>query len=148
MTDTTTNAQERARRHAMLAEDPASEWLGIEVQEVSDGHATITMRLRPEMLNGFGIAHGGMIFSFADTAFAMACNPAEGSSETMTVASGADINFLGAGIPGSLLTAVADRRGEAGRSGIYDVRVHQARADGTTDVIAEFRGRSRTVRRR
>ncbi|ATG53071.1 phenylacetic acid degradation protein PaaD [Brachybacterium vulturis] len=131
----------------MLAGDRTSEWLGIEVQEVSDGHAVITMTLRPEMLNGFGIAHGGMIFSLADTAFAMACNPARSSPDTVTVASGADIDFLGQGVAGSLLTAVAERRQQAGRSGIYDVRVHQRRTDGSTEVIAEFRGRSRTVRR-
>jgi acyl-CoA thioesterase len=134
--------------HAILADDPASEWMGIAVESVADGHATITMTLRREMLNGFGIAHGGMVFAFADTAFALACNPPEGSADTITVASGADINFLKPGIPGRLLTAVADRRQGQGRSGIYDIQVLQSLPDGGTEVIAEFRGRSRTVPKR
>jgi acyl-CoA thioesterase len=131
--------------HAVLAGDHASEWMGIQVEAVSDGHATITMTLRQEMLNGFGIAHGGMVFAFADSAFAMACNPAEGSADSMTVASGVDINFLKPGIPGRLLTAVANRRQQSGRSGIYDIQVLQSLPGGGTEVIAEFRGRSRTV---
>jgi len=62
--------------HPILKDDYASEWMGIEVLALDDGHATIRMTLRQEMLNGFGMAHGGMIFAFGDTAFALACNPA------------------------------------------------------------------------
>ena len=62
--------------HPILKNDYASEWMGIEVVALDDGHATIRMTLRQEMLNGFGMAHGGMIFAFGDTAFALACNPA------------------------------------------------------------------------
>ena len=62
--------------HPILKDDYASEWMGIEVVALDDGHATIRMTLRQEMLNGFGMAHGGMIFAFGDTAFALACNPA------------------------------------------------------------------------
>ena len=62
--------------HPILKDDYASEWMGIEVVALDDGHATIRMALRQEMLNGFGMAHGGMIFAFGDTAFALACNPA------------------------------------------------------------------------
>ncbi|MGJ9402916.1 hydroxyphenylacetyl-CoA thioesterase PaaI [Arthrobacter sp. KK5.5] len=134
--------------HAILENDHAARWMGIEVRRVADGHATISMTLRQEMLNGFGIAHGGMVFALADTAFAMACNPAEGSEDTITVASGVDINFLKAGIPGRTLTAVADRRGQAGRSGLYDIVVRQSVPDGEDEVIAEFRGRSRTIPKR
>ena len=96
-----------APRHQILAEDHASAWLGIELLEVGEGSARIAMTVRPEMLNGFGIAHGGMIFAFADSAFALACNPASPDSNsasgaqsgaqdagTVTVASGADITFL------------------------------------------------------
>ena len=61
--------------HPILKDDYASEWMGIEVLALADGHATIRMPLRQEMLNGFGMAHGGMIFAFGDTAFALACNP-------------------------------------------------------------------------
>lgn len=136
---------EKPLPHAILKDDYATQWMGIEVVEVGDGKAVITMTLRQEMLNGFGIAHGGMIFAFADTAFALSCNPAEGSDETITVASGVDINFLKPGIPGRLLTASARRVSQQGRSGIYDITITQERPDGTHEVIAEFRGRSRTV---
>ncbi|MEE1621283.1 hydroxyphenylacetyl-CoA thioesterase PaaI [Zafaria sp. Z1313] len=134
--------------HPILENDHASEWMGIEVLRVADGHATITMTLRREMLNGFGIAHGGMVFAFADTAFALACNPHTGSEDTITVASGVDINFLKPGIPGRTLTAVADRRAAAGRSGIYDISILQSVPGGDDELIAEFRGRSRTVPKR
>ncbi|MDQ0731002.1 hotdog fold thioesterase [Arthrobacter sp. B1I2] len=143
--------------HPILENDYASEWMGIKVLAISDGHATIRMTLRQEMLNGFGMAHGGMIFAFGDTAFALACNPihpAPGEETAITVASGVDINFLKPAFRGQVLTAVADRRSSAGRSGLYDIQIFAADA-GTPDsgtqpgspgeLIAEFRGRSRTI---
>jgi acyl-CoA thioesterase len=131
--------------HPILAGDQASAWMGIEIVRLDDGHATVTMSLRQEMLNGFGIAHGGMIFAFADSAFALACNPLGpdgglADPGSITVASGVDISFLRPAHPGQLLTAVADRRAQQGRTGLYDVQIL---ADDV--VIAEFRGRSRTV---
>lgn len=129
--------------HPILEQDHASRWLGIEVVDLADGHAVITMALRTEMLNGFGIAHGGMVFAFADSAFALACNPV-GETDTITVASGADVTFLASARPGDLLTATANRRGVAGRSGLYDISITAQNDDGTR-TIAEFRGRSRTI---
>jgi acyl-CoA thioesterase len=160
--------------HPILKDDYASEWMGIEVLALDDGHATIRMPLRQEMLNGFGMAHGGMIFAFGDTAFALACNPVKpGVAEegTITVASGVDINFIKPAFRGQILTAVANRRASTGRSGLYDVQIYAAdpgaepgptstpAATATaatvpgelpTDIlpgelIAEFRGRSRTI---
>ena len=159
--------------HQILENDYASEWMGIEVLAISDGHATIRMTLRQEMLNGFGMAHGGMIFAFGDTAFALACNPAvqaPGEENSITVASGVDINFLKPAFRGQVLTAVADRRSSAGRSGLYDIQifatdaapsptgqpapgqpnsVHPSSAQPSSaqpgELIAEFRGRSRTI---
>ena len=113
--------------HPVLENDYASEWMGIEVLSLDDGHATIRMTLRQEMLNGFGMAHGGMIFAFADSAFALACNPATpapssagtpantagtagAAADSITVASGVDINFLKPAFQGQVITAVADRR--------------------------------------
>ncbi|ALE07179.1 phenylacetic acid degradation protein [Arthrobacter sp. ERGS1:01] len=130
--------------HPMLAQDNATEWLGIEVLRLGDGHATIAMTLRPEMMNGFGITHGGMIFAFADSAFALACNPADGDGSTVTVAAGVDVNFLAPSRAGQRITAVANRRQQQGRSGLYDVQV-LGENDGVSTVIAEFRGRSRTI---
>ncbi|MDQ6751966.1 MAG: hydroxyphenylacetyl-CoA thioesterase PaaI [Actinomycetota bacterium] len=130
--------------HPLLAGDHASEWLGIEVLRLDDGHATIRMTLRREMMNGFGIAHGGMIFAFADSAFALACNPADGDGSTVTVASGVDVNFLRPSREGQVITAVANRRGHQGRSGIYDVQVLAGDPE-DQEILAEFRGRSRTI---
>jgi acyl-CoA thioesterase len=139
-----------APEHSILAEDHASAWLGIELLEVGEGSARISMRVRSEMLNGFGIAHGGMLFAFADSAFALACNPAAAQDKgsgpaSVTVASGADITFLSPAREGEVLTAVALRRASSGRSGLYDITV-TAEDDGGARTIAEFRGRSRTIR--
>lgn len=130
--------------HPMLVNDFASQWLGIEVLHLGDGQASIAMTLRREMMNGFGIAHGGMVFALADTAFALACNPADGDGSTVTVAAGVDVNFLGPTREGQRITAVATRRSRQGRSGLYDVQVF-ADVDGAAQVVAEFRGRSRTI---
>jgi acyl-CoA thioesterase len=89
------------------------------------------------MVNGHGIAHGGFVFMLADTAFACACN----SHGPMTVAAGAEIDFVAPAREGDELVAVAVERTRFGRSGIYDVSVRRG-----DEVIAEFRGRSRTVR--
>ena len=58
----------------MMQHDKFSEWLGIEVMEIKEGYSKIKMTLREEMVNGFRVAHGGVIFSLADSAFAFACN--------------------------------------------------------------------------
>jgi acyl-CoA thioesterase len=142
--------------HQILENDYASEWMGIQVLAISDGHATIRMTLRQEMLNGFGMAHGGMIFAFGDTAFALACNPVQpppGEDANITVAAGVDINFLRPAFRGQVLTAVANRRASTGRSGLYDIQIFAADAAPASEtqpsspgeLIAEFRGRSRTI---
>jgi acyl-CoA thioesterase len=97
------------------------------------------MTVREDMLNGFAITHGGLVFALADTAFAIACN----EDERVTVAAGADITFLKSTTSGQTLTATALRRVRRGRSGLYDVTV----TDDAGDVVAEFRGRSRTTDR-
>lgn len=122
----------------MLREDRAStQLLGMHVVEMRQGHAVVTMVIRDDMANGHGIAHGGLVFTLADTAFAMACN-AEGS---VTVSSGAEITYFAPSRVGQELTATAQLRSMRGRSGIYDVQV---RAEDR--VVAEFRGHSRRVR--
>jgi acyl-CoA thioesterase len=132
--------------------------MGLEVLALGDGSATVTTVLRREMLNGFGIAHGGMIFAIADSAFALACNPHtpdEDQAGMITVASGADVNFLAPAHVGERITAVASRRAQAGRSGLFDVQVFARDGDAEDDgegspgrLIAEFRGRSRTIPKR
>jgi acyl-CoA thioesterase len=139
------DAATRPTAGSTLADDPVSEWMDILVLDRQDGQATIQMKLRQEMLNGFGMAHGGMIFAFGDTAFALACNAADADGSTITVASSVDINFIRSARLGQVLTAVASRRSGTGRSGIYDVTVTATCPDGSEDILAELRGRSRTI---
>ncbi|MGQ5261591.1 hydroxyphenylacetyl-CoA thioesterase PaaI [Micromonospora sp. ZYX-F-536] len=120
----------------MFDADAASRGLGIELVEAGEGTAVARMRVTDQMLNGHAIAHGGFVFLLADTAFALACN----SHGPVTVAAGGEITFVRPARAGDLLTAHATERTRYGRSGIYDVTV--TRDDG--EVVAEFRGRSRT----
>ncbi len=122
----------------MLEDDAASRALGIEVVDAADGIATARMRVREDMVNGHGIVHGAFVFAVADTAFACACN----SHGPVTVAAAVDIAFVAPARAGDLLEARAEERTRFGRSGIYDVTVRRG-----TDVIAEFRGTSRTIER-
>lgn len=119
---------------AMLRSDTAKASFGIHVVELERGRAVLTMEVRDDMTNGFGITHGGMVFTLADTAFAYACN----EGDTAVVASGAEITFTRACHAGDVLTATATRRWLSGRNGLYDITV----ADQAGDVVAEFRGRS------
>lgn len=133
------NAEGRARTHvqAMWAHDHASRGLGMELIEVSSGRVVMRMVIRDDMANGFGMCHGGFIFTLADTAFAFACN-AQG---VRAVAATCTITYLRPGKVGDQLTAVAQERESAGRTGIYDVGVR----DSAGIVVAEFRGLSRTI---
>ncbi|AGM04234.1 hydroxyphenylacetyl-CoA thioesterase PaaI [Amycolatopsis keratiniphila] len=126
----------------MFADDQASKALGIELIEAAEGHAVATMRITETMVNGHDIAHGGYVFLLADTTFACACN----SHGPVTVASGAEISFVAAGKLGDHLIATATERTRYGRNGIYDVTVHRETPDGP-EVVAEFRGRSRTIQK-
>lgn len=124
---------------AMMQRDQASAALGMIVEVDEPGHAVVSMRVRDDMLNGFAITHGGLVFTLADTAFAIACN----EDDRVTVAAGADISFLKSTQAGQTLTASAVRRRVSGRNGLYDVTI----TDETGDVVAEFRGRSITTNR-
>ncbi|MFC5289467.1 hydroxyphenylacetyl-CoA thioesterase PaaI [Actinokineospora guangxiensis] len=127
----------------MMADDLASSSLGIEVLDAGPGWAELAMTVTAAMVNGHGIGHGGYVFLFADTAFACACN----SHGPVTVAAGADVTFVAPVREGDRLTARATERTRYGRSGVYDVTVSRAGPDGAPEVVAEFRGRSRTVGR-
>ena len=131
--------EERARRaaDAMWAGDAASRAMGMAIEAVGPGTATLSMRLREEHLNGHGSAHGGIVFTLADSAFAFACN----SHNEAAVAQEAQVTFLSPGRGGERLVAEAAERALAGRTGVYDVRV--SGEDGR--VVALFRGLSRRV---
>ena len=126
----------RASADAMWSADTASRGLGMEIVDVAPGRATLTMTVGEAMLNGHEIAHGGFIFTLADSAFAFACN----SYGERTVAQHCTISFIKPVAKGDRLVATAREVSRVGRSGIYDVSVS---ANGA--IVAEFRGFSRTV---
>jgi acyl-CoA thioesterase len=126
----------RACADAMWKEDDASSGLGMKIADIGAGRATLTMTVRPDMVNGQRIAHGGFIFTLADSAFAFACN----SHNEKSVAAQGDITFIKPGKLGDTLVATAREISRSGRSGIYDVRVTSG-----DEVIAEFRGHSRSI---
>jgi len=135
------DAHETARRSAevMLADDAASKGLGMELEHVAPGESRVSMVVRSDMVNGHALCHGGLIATLADTAFAVACN----THGTVTVAAGFEVDFLESAREGDRLVATCVERARRGRSGIYDVTVLRDDAEGT--VIAEFRGRSRSL---
>jgi acyl-CoA thioesterase len=122
---------------ALWAQDQASRGLGMELLEVGPGRAVMRMTITPAMANGLGIAHGGFLYTLADSAFAFACN----SYGDRAVASAGSITYLRPGKIGDVLTAVAQMRARSGKSGIYDVQLR----DPAGTVIAEFRGISRAI---
>ena len=124
----------RACAEKMLAEDLASRSLGMEIEIPAIGESIVTMTVKDTMANSYKICHGGYIFTLADSAFAFACN----AYNRVTVAAGAQIDFLAPAKIGDELTAHAYERHRGGKSGVYDIKV--TRQDGAT--IALFRGRS------
>jgi acyl-CoA thioesterase len=134
--DDSTDYLARACAEAMWKQDDASQGLGMEIVEIKPGQATLAMTVQPQMVNGQRIAHGGFIFTLADSAFAFACN----THNERTVAAQGSITFIRPGKLGDRLVAAAREISRSGRSGIYDVRVTAGDV-----VIAEFRGHSRTI---
>ena len=131
--------QEIAQKSAdtMWAEDRASRGLGMKIEKIEPGIAVLSMPITEAMVNGHGLAHGGFIFTLADSAFAFACN----SRNQRHVAQQCQITYVAPGKLGMVLYAEARERQRAERSGIYDVTVR----DAAGAVIAEFRGHSRAI---
>ncbi|MEM8645410.1 MAG: hydroxyphenylacetyl-CoA thioesterase PaaI [Pseudomonadota bacterium] len=132
------NELARACAQHMFADDQASRGLGMKIEDVGQGRATLSMTVRPDMVNGHKLCHGGFIFTLADSAFAFACN----SYNLRTVAASAEVSFLKPAFEGEILTAHAQERWREGRNGIYDIAV--TNQGGV--VVAEFRGKSRTIK--
>jgi acyl-CoA thioesterase len=122
---------------ALWAEDKATQGLGMELLSVAPGRATLAMTVTEQMTNGHGTCHGGFIFTLADSAFAFACN----SHGPRSVAQQCAVSYIAPGRLGMRLTAEAVERQRGERSGITDVTVK----DDAGNIIAEFRGHSRTV---
>ena len=132
------DAVSEARRSvaAMFRADAAAAGAGITVDVPGPGRATARMTVTEAMLNGHGTCHGGYLFLLADAAFGCACN----SYGKVTFAAAANIAFLAPAYAGDVLLAEATERTRTGRNGVYDVTVTRS-----TEVLAEFRGHSRTT---
>jgi acyl-CoA thioesterase len=118
--------------NAMFDNDPFSQWLGIERMEDGPGRSILRMTVRPEMCNGFGIAHGGITFSFADSAFAFASN----SHGRKSVSIETGISHTAPTRPGDVLTATAEEEHLSNKLAIYTVRVTNQHGA----VVALFKG--------
>lgn len=116
----------------MMREDKFSSWLGIEVLGVREGYSKIKMRIRPEMVNGFGIVHGGVTFSLADSCFAFACN----NRNNISVALDTSINFIKQVHVGDELTAEATEWHNGKSTGLYQISI--SNQDG--QMVALFKG--------
>ena len=116
----------------MMKNDLFSQWLGIEVLEVKEGYSKIKMTVRKEMINGFGIVHGGIAFALSDSAFAFACN----NRNNLSVALDTAINFTKPVHVGDLLTAEAKELHNGKSTGLYHITITNQR----DHVVALFKG--------
>jgi acyl-CoA thioesterase len=119
---------------ALYQRDRASQALGMRLLDVRPGSARVVMTVRPDMVNGHDVCHGGLVFALADSAFAFACNTYNES----TVAAAAAIDFLAAVRAGDELTAEASELWRTKRNGIYEISISNQRGE----RVALFRGRS------
>lgn len=122
---------------AMYQNDACAQALGIDIVEMDDGVAVLTMTITPQMLNGHRTCHGGQLFSLADTAFAYACN----SQGLAAVASGCSIDFLRPGFAGDRLTATARVKHQGKLPGVYDIEI----VNQQQKTVALFRGKSHRI---
>lgn len=116
----------------MLSQDGFSQWLGISLIEVRTGYSKIKMQVRPEMINGFGIVHGGIAFSLADSAFAFACN----NRNNLSVALDTAINFTKPVHVGDTLIAEAKELHNGRSTGLYHISIINQH----DHVVAFFKG--------
>jgi len=116
----------------MLDKDNFSKWLGIVIDEYREGYCKLHYTIRPEMLNGFDIVHGGVIFSCADSAFAFACN----SQGILSVALDVHITFIHAGKTGDIMTVTAKEIHTGNKTSFYDITT----TNSNNEIVAVFKG--------
>ena len=116
----------------MLEKDLFSQWLGISIIEITEGYSKIKMTVRPEMINGFGIVHGGIAFSLADSAFAFACN----NRNVLSVALDTSINFLKPVHIDDVLIAEATELHNGRSTGLYHINI----TNQINEIVAVFKG--------
>ncbi|MCZ4271785.1 hydroxyphenylacetyl-CoA thioesterase PaaI [Maritalea porphyrae] len=131
---------ERAQKSAQIMwdNDSASQRIGMRLENVGVGTATLSMTINDQHLNGHKICHGGYVFMLADSAFAFACN----SYNQLAVAYQNSITYAAPGMKDDVLTATAIEVSKTGRSGIYDVTITNQKGE----ALAHFRGHSRTIK--
>ncbi len=116
----------------MMEHDLFSQWLGIEVMEIKEGYSKLKMTVRKEMINGFGIVHGGIAFALADSAFAFACN----NRNNLSVALDTAINFTRPVHVGDELTAETKELHNGKSTGLYHITITNQK----DHVVAVFKG--------
>lgn len=116
----------------MMEHDLFSQWLGIEVLEVKEGYSKIKMTVRKEMINGFGIVHGGIAFSLADSAFAFACN----NRNVLSVALDTSINFIKPVQADDVLIATVKEIHNGKSTGLYHITIVNQKEH----IVAQFKG--------
>lgn len=131
MSNSTNHTPQQVVDH-MMKHDQFSQWLGIEVLEIQEGYSKIKMTVRPEMVNGFGIVHGGIAFSLADSAFAFACN----NRNVLSVALDTSINFIKPVHVGDELLAEATELHNGKSTGLYHISITNQK----NHEVAVFKG--------
>jgi acyl-CoA thioesterase len=117
----------------LLQNDPASLMLGITIDEVSFDHCKLSMLVRNDMTNGYGVCHGGFIFAIADTAVAFAC----AVEDKVAVSASSEIEFLASAKEGDYLTATADVIHHKGKNCFCNIKINNQ----DDDLIALIHGR-------
>ena len=116
----------------MMKDDLFSQWLRINILEIKEGYSKIQVTLREEMINGFGVIHGGIAFSLADSAFAFACN----NRNNLSMALDTNITFTKATKPGDILTAEAKELHNGRSTGLYLISITNQH----NEQVALFKG--------
>lgn len=116
----------------MLEHDRFSAWLGLSVEDVGPGNSRVSLVIREDMLNGFGVVHGGVLFALADSAFAFACN----SRDNLSLALDAAISFIKKASLGDVITAQVEEIHNGKSTGVYEVRLTNQK----NELVAQFRG--------
>lgn len=116
----------------MLEHDRFSQWLGLNVESVAEGHARVSMTIKEDMLNGFAVVHGGVLFALADSAFAFACN----SRDNLSLALDAVVSFIKKASLGDVITAQVEEVHNGKTTGVYEVKLTNQK----NELVAQFRG--------
>lgn len=119
-------------RHLMYDNDAFSQWMGIQVEEVMKGYCRLLMSVKDEMLNGFGISHGGIAYALADSALAFAANTYGFHALTLETS----ISHVRSVQKGDTLRAEAKEMSRKSRFGIYEVTV----SNQNSDIVAIVKG--------